>query len=318
MGEVYEKEIGQLKAIAATIETLIGQLEQKLPAEISQAPLQGGFSLAAKAGADAFFSATTTPENRAEFREICRKIVALPSEYRILITGSMWLVQFGPGRVDMWADATSNPRAPRMLQAAKALRYGISLIESESPSDREFRRFHAIANQFSHAASKAKAGTRWKRVDIPQEPVQEYNDEAIVQRERLRAQFTRLDERFITLMNDRLRKSKPFLVAESMAPVECHDDPEAMERIRAYNKDWNRKQAAEARKYQTGEITITDIVSLIDTDDFEKMAALASQANYAASLYYADNSTALTLEMDEKSGEIFDAQFPEPEAPARN
>lgn len=253
----------------------------------------------------------------ALFKSICQSVAALPDEFKVLVAGSLSLVPgAGPGRIESWS-RQGGPMIFAIPNIAKALKVGTAYILNENEQDAEFRRFHQKVIHLADAASKAESGTRWTRVDIPRQPVEEYNQEAREAVQAVREQFPRVADRFVKMMNLRLKSYKPLQFAEDMAPVEVHDDPERMAEIKAGNRALNKKFRDEAKPYQTGERTVADIVEMLDTDDFEVLAELSCMLSLSTGLYFDSDGTIMTLDIDEQSGEITGLSFPESQEPTK-
>ncbi len=313
MDEAYQNDRERLAEIAAKIETFLDgfQKEHSVDGATATDAPQSWLSVMAKTGVEKIFNTHASPQSRESFKEICRDIHKLPDEYSKVIADSLWSIGTGSGMLKRWA-TRGGPMAFMMPHALKALNTGISFILNESAEDREFRRFYALAEEFSYAASKAQAGTLWDKVNVPQEPVQEYNDEALALRDKICEQFAKLNDRFITMMNYRLRQFKPVLFAPDLAPLGHINTPSEEQRI----VDFNEKNIAKARPYQTGETTIRDVIDRLDTGDFSEMSDLAHMIVHATEHgYYGELLPLATAELNRKSGEITNIRIPKPDNP---
>ncbi len=313
MDDVYKRDVEQLRKLDVKIQVLLDRfLKDRRGIASHGNEVKNGFSILMETGVEKFFNVKADPENSKNFKEICRAIYELPGEYKILIADSLKLIGTGPGMLGSWAGRGA-PHPLLKPEALKALRQGICLILNESEKDREFRRFFALGKDFAAAAWKAKAGTHWTGVGIPKEPVRQYNDEAIALRDKIREQFTMLDARFIALMNGRLRKYKAVTFDPDLAPVGRVNSP----KIRQSIIEDNNRSIAEARQYQTGKTTISDVVDRLETNDFEEMSKMASMIGYAIDMYY-EAAPLMTLEINEQSGEIAHIHIPKPDVPVKH
>lgn len=298
-----------LQSISAAIKAFKKSFDEKRPAALSSNQIESGFSVLMKVGIGELFNPKASVEDTNQFKEICQRIAALPDEYKILIADSLRLTGNGPGMLERWAKH-SGPHPIVMPEILKAFDRSIHFILNESEADKEFRIFYSLANRFSYATSKADAGTEWTRVDIPKEPVKEYNDEAIALKNKIQEQFVKIDERFIKLMNIRLREYRPMQFSTELAEIGHVNSAEEKQRI----TNLNEEIAAEARPYQSGETAVKDIIRLLNTEDFSKMRKLAGMLNYALNIYF-ETLPLATLKIDQ-SGELTSLRFPGHDDPA--
>ncbi len=307
------------KAYSDTI-LRIGTAIQDLLKELQVKPdnrIEGWLSVALNASAKAFFNTHASDETKQSFKDICRMISELPDEYKTLIGDSVYNAGASPHHLEKWV-TRGRPHPLALPHILKALNQSITIILNENESDAEFRRFYALMRVFNPSVTKAEAGTHWFNADIAHEQVPEYDAEAFELRDKVQAQFLKLDDRFITLMNEKLREYKPVKFAEDLAPPEYHDDPEAMARIRARNIEANRQEAEAALLYQTGQVTIKDLIERLDTGNFKQMSKMASMIGYATHLYYDENSTLIIFKSVNKSGDFINARLPEAPSPTNH
>lgn len=313
----YQNILKALKAVDDKILAVLDHLAYQDPSFDKDAPPQHWFASLGKAfsehSADKVMAMRAKDDVSATFVSICKDIIGLPDEYKTLIMAGLVKVQSGPGMVKRWANNGTCPSPIVLPDKLKALRYGISFILNENEEDRAFRQFYALADTLRYKASRAASGTHWKQVNISQEPIQEYTDEMLETKAELQSAFTRVDDRYIDLMNRRLRNYPATIFALDMAPIGHKSTQEERERIQKLND----RIKTDAESYQSGTITIRDAVENLDSSDLNKVSQFAVNIAYATHIYFEDSKSALAIDFDEETGEIKIVKFPEPEIPTK-
>jgi hypothetical protein len=231
-----------------------------------------------------------SPDDTVLFYEICSDIYSLPEEYKMVISESLSTIGSGPGMLKKWALSMRAPLQALQPLVLRAFDRGMKLFAGESPQAREFRKFYTLAHQMAHAALRAKCGTEWDDNTQPREPVQAYIDETIGFRDLLVAQFEKLDEPSIALIDEQLLRMRPFIVAEDLSAPEFHDDPEAMAGIISSNREFNRQSIAQVAPYQSGLLKTRDIIEdLRNAWNPEKLCDRAGALGTAVNIYYPED-----------------------------
>lgn len=315
--DAYQNALNPLKALDEKILAVLDHLAYQDPSFDKNAPPRHWFASLGDAftehSADNIMAMRAKDDVRAAFVSICKDIINLPDEYKTLVMAGLVKVQSGPGMVERWANKGSCPSPIVLPDKLKAFRYGISFILNENEEDRAFRQFYALANTLRYRASRAASGTHWKQVNVPKEPVQEYTDEMLKTKAELQGVFMRLDDRYIDLMNRRLKNYPITRFPLDMAPIDHVNTKEERSRIQKLNDEIR----TEAEAYRSGAIEIRDTVQNLDSADLDVIAKLATTIAYATQIYFEETKNSLVVDFDEETGEVTSVKFPEPETPTR-
>lgn len=299
-------ERGNLETLLASARTLRLRLEAGHPPETVSNGIRTGIGMALGYGRDNLFTMKADPADAAAFNDVCRSVQALPPDQSAFVAEALGLVGTGPGMVVRWTTRTPHPLV--MPEALKAFELAVSMILGENAADRDMRILHFLAGRLARAARKAKSGTAWASVDVPEAPVPEYDAEAFALRDETVAQFAKVEERHVRLMEDRLRRYRPLRFSPDLAPPGHVNSDEERARIEALNE----RSEETARGFRTGVVTVRGIVASLDTTDTKLLATQSGHLAYAADLYFGEGAVLATVETDD-AGNVTSLAIPAPE-----